>query len=294
MSKDVTETWFEEQLHSSLVLRVRIDTLLYQEETEHQKLIIFDNHDMGRVLGLDNVVQTTSKDEHIYHEMLVHPALLARVCWQQRHQSDDTLDVLIIGGGDGGCAREVLKYPHAHATMVDIDRRVIDLCVRYLPNHSAGAFDDERLTLIIDDGARYVQICKKRFDAVIIDSTDPIGPGKQLFTQDFFAACRGVLKRGGVLINQNGVPFLQPTIAHSHKSFQNVFSDHTFYFASVPTYVGGVMAFGWACDEPTMRQWNEQDLAAAVGATRLTTRYYTPKVGLAAFVMPPDIAASMV
>jgi len=272
---------------------VRIDTLLYQEETQHQKIIIFDNQDMGRVLGLDNVVQTTSKDEYMYHEMLVHPALLARTCWQQQQNNTDTLDVLIIGGGDGGCAREVLKHPRARVTMVDIDKRVIDLCVRYLPEHSNGAFDDERLTLIIDDGARYVRASPQQFDAVIIDSTDPIGPGKQLFTQEFFATCQSVLKQGGILINQNGVPFLQPTIAQSHKNFQAVFRSHTFYFTSVPTYVGGVMAFGWACDDTTMHQWSTQHLAQVMRTSQLTTRYYTPDVAHAAFVMPPDIAASL-
>ena len=284
--------WFEEQLHHGLALRVTIDTLLYHEKTKHQELVLFENRDMGRVLGLDHVVQTTSRDEYIYHEMIIHPAVCARLCWyHEQGYENETLDVLIIGGGDGGAAREVLKYKNAHVVMVDIDKRVIDLCVRYLPDHSAGAFQDERLDLIIADGASYVQQCQRRFDVIVIDSTDPIGPGRKLFEEPFVRACHALLKHGGLFINQNGVPFFQPHIVQtSHKHFKAVFKHHRFYFASVPTYIGGVMAFGWGCDEPIMQHWQQESLLRVYRQQALTTRYYTPQLGTAAFVMPPDIA----
>ena len=160
--------------------------LLFEQKSLHQHLIIFENTRFGRVMTLDGIIQTTEGDEFIYHEMLTHVPLFAH---------GDAQDVLIIGGGDGGILREVTKHQTVrHITQVEIDEAVIQTCREYLPNHAQGAFDDPRLTLIIDDGMAFVEQTQQRFDIIISDSTDPIGPGEVLFSSAFYEACRLCLK----------------------------------------------------------------------------------------------------
>lgn len=169
--------WSVEALHDGYGQLLREDRVLYDSETDHQRLRVFENARMGRVLTLDGVVQTTTGDEFIYHEMLAHVPILAHGAAKR---------VLIIGGGDGGMAREVLRHASVeHVTMVEIDAGVVDFSKEYLPTLSAGAFDDPRLNLVIADGAAFVRECTEQFDVMIVDSTDPIGPGEVLFTDTF-------------------------------------------------------------------------------------------------------------
>jgi spermidine synthase len=276
-------TWFEETLHDDLRQRLRVSKVLYREKTEHQDLIIFENPSLGRVLALDGVVQTTEADEHIYHEMLSHVPIIA-------HGSAGA--VLIIGGGDGGMLREVLKHGDIAATMVEIDPGVIALCREHLPSLSRGAFDDPRAKLVIADGAQFVAETEQRFDVIIIDSTDPIGPGEVLFGADFYAGCRRCLNRGGVLVTQNGVPFVQPDeLRDSYRRLSALFADVAFYLASVPTYNGGSMAFGWASDEPGRRNATLETITTRYRAAGIETRYYNPEIHLGAFALPGEIRA---
>ena len=162
--------WFDETLHPEIGQRLSMDRVLFREKTGLQDLVIFENPRFGRVLALDGVVQTTEGDEFIYHEMLAHTPILAH---------GGVSRVLIIGGGDGGMAREVLRHASVkHLTMVEIDRGVVDMSREHLPSLSAGAFDDPRLELVITDGAKFVHETGDRWDVVIVDSTDPIGPGR--------------------------------------------------------------------------------------------------------------------
>jgi spermidine synthase len=199
--------------------------------------------------------------------------------------------VLIIGGGDGGMAREVLKHDSvAHVTMVEIDAGVVEFCREYLPGISASAFDDPRLDLVIADGAAFMAAPGDLYDVIIVDSTDPVGPGEALFTDSFYGHARRRLAPGGILVTQNGVPFLQGTeLTGTMRAFQSLFADATCYLATVPTYAGGPMAFGWGTDG-TAREVGLETLAQRVAAAGIATDYYTPEVHRAAFALPPYVS----
>jgi len=215
-----------------------IERMLYQADSAFQSIHIFQNRLFGRVLTLDGVVQTTEADEHLYHEMLVHVPLFSL---------DTPAEILIIGGGDGGTAREVLKHPVARVTMVEIDGAVIEACRTHMPGLSAGAFDDARLDLIVGDGIAYVQETDRRFDAILIDSTDPAGPGEPLFSDAFYAAAAQRLTPDGLVVAQLGMAFLDgPVFAAKKQRLAGAFPRCGHYEIHVPTYTGGPMGLGWA------------------------------------------------
>lgn len=271
--------WFTETLHPWLAQRLRIDRVLFRDKTEHQDLIIFENERFGRVLTLDGVVQTTEGDEFVYHEMMAHVPIMAHGAARR---------VLIIGGGDGGMAREVLKHRAVEqVTMVEIDRGVVDMSVEHLPSLSAGAFDNPRLNLVITDGAKYVAETADRFDVIIVDSTDPIGPGEVLFTAEFYANCKRCLTEGGIIVTQNGVPAVQGTeVTNSWNRLGKSFKDVWFYVAAVPTYQGGFMTLGWASDDPAKRRHDVATIEQRFAPLGIETRYYTPAIHQACFALP--------
>jgi spermidine synthase len=269
---------FEESLYDAVCQQFRIDKLYFESKTDHQHLLIFHNAQLGRVMALDGVVQTTEADEFIYHEMMTHVPMLA-------HGNVDR--VLIIGGGDGGILREVVKHPISHVTQVEIDQAVVDMAIEYLPNHSAGAYDDSRLQLVYADGFDFVKESTEQFDVIIVDSTDPIGPGEILFTNDFYGFAKQRLAAGGVIVTQNGVPFFQPDeLKTTHKRLSNHFADYGFYCAPIPTYYGGFMSFGWATDNLGLRPVEQTVIADRIQALGLQTRYLTPAIHSAAFALP--------
>ena len=285
--------WFDETLHDGIRQSLSVDRMLHREHTGLHDLAIFENRLFGRVLTLDGAVQTAEADEYVYHEMLAHPAILARKA-ALRSGPEDRLDILIVGGGDGGCLREALRHPEVRATQVEIDPRVVELAKTWLPALSAGAFDDPRADLVFADGARFVAETDRRFDVAIVDSTDPVGPGAALFTEDFYRNCKRCLKAGGVLITQNGVPALQgEELASSHAAFRRLFADPAFYVAPVPTYNGGFMAFGWATDDPGLRRWSSATIQDRIDTIGLTTRYFNADIFAAAFALPNDIRRLM-
>jgi spermidine synthase len=197
-------------------------------------------------------------------------------------------EILIIGGGDGGMLEEALKHRSVDAvTMVEIDPSVVAMCREYLPSISGNAFDDPRLDLVFADGVDYVHGTEKRFDVAIIDSTDPIGPGEVLFTERFYHGVKRVLKSGGILVTQNGVPFVQgDELTRSISILADLFADTTCYTATVPGYVGGPMAFGWASDSSAHRQVTLAMLERRFAEAAIEVRYYTPAVHQAAFALP--------
>ena len=274
--------WSEEILHDGMRVRLSIDNLIYDSRTEHQRLMLFENCDFGRVLTLDSIVQTTEADEFIYHEMLAHVPILAHGAVR---------NVLIIGGGDGGMLRRVLMHPGVEkVTMVEIDAGVVDFAREHLGAICGDAFDDPRLDLVIADGAEFVASTAERYDVLITDSTDPVGPGEALFTADYYGNCRRCLAEGGVLVTQNGVVFLQgEELTATMTALRPLFADVTCYLATVPTYVGGPMAFGWATENRELREIDVDTLTARFETAGLETRYYTPDVHKAAFVLPPYV-----
>jgi spermidine synthase len=203
--------------------------------------------------------------------------------------------VLIVGGGDGGMLREVCKHQTVERiTQVEIDDKVIEMCKEYLPKHSAGAYDDPRVDIVIDDGARFVNTTERRFDVIISDSTDPIGPGGALFTSDFYADCKKCLKPGGVLVTQNGVAYMQlDEVITTNKRLQPYFSDHGFYGAAVPTYIGGIMTFAWATDNAEFRDVPLEMIEQRFKASGITTRYYNPAIHKASFALPQYILEAL-
>ncbi|PWC09892.1 polyamine aminopropyltransferase [Brenneria roseae subsp. americana] len=272
------EIWYE-TLHANFGQYFSIDRVLYHQKTDHQDLIIFENAALGRVMALDGVVQTTERDEFIYHEMLTHVPLLAH---------GNAKRVLIIGGGDGGMLREVSRHRSVeHITMVEIDAGVVEFCRQYLPNHNAGSYDDPRFNLVIDDGVNFVNQCSGKFDVIISDCTDPIGPGESLFTSDFYQGCARCLNEGGIFVAQNGVCFLQQDEAvNSHRKLGRYFSDVSFYQAAIPTYYGGIMTFAWASNNAALRQLTAETLRQRFAASGIECRYYNPDVHVGSFALP--------
>lgn len=277
--------WFEETLHENWRQGIRVKQVLYRDQTELQDLVIFESYAWGRVLALDGVVQTTTGDEFCYHEMIVHVPILAHGAARE---------VLIIGGGDGGCLREALKHPGVErVTQVEIDRSVIDLCRTWLPTLSDGAFDHPKARVIIADGARFAAECRERFDVVIVDSTDPIGPGAVLFTETFYRDVRRLLRPGGILATQCGNPAIKPQELVDTQRAQRAagFALVDYYLAVVPTYIGGAMALGFAADAPAVRRVDAATLHARGVPQGL--RFYTPEVHLGAFAHPAWMVAQV-
>ncbi len=278
--------WIAETLFDDLGFRMsyQADKVLYEMQTEHQHLVLFENPFFGKMLMLDGAIQISKRDEFIYQEMMSHVPLFAH---------GNAREVLIIGGGDCGIAEEVLKHKTVRRlTQVEIDPAVIEFAKEHFPEFTRPVFADKRFESIIDDGMKYVARAERRFDVVIVDSTDPQGPGKVLFSQKFYAACKRCINKGGVMVTQNGVPIFQPgELTSSVGKFRRLFADGGCYVAAIPTYVGGHMAMGWATDDRRLRQTPAKMLAARYRkAGSFSTRYWTPEVHAAAFALPRFIA----
>ncbi len=263
--------------HHSQVLSV--DRVLHQGRTAFQDVLIFENRLFGKVLVLDGVVQVTEWDNHIYHEMIAHVPLMA---YGQAER------VLIIGGGDGGTLKEVLKHPIREAVLIEIDSEVIELSQRFLPDVSAGAFSDPRSTVVVGDGTQYIAQTESQFDVIIIDSTDPVGPGEQLFSETFYRRCRSRLSRGGVIAVQSGAGFHQPEpLANVRDRLARVFGTARPFLAPVPTYAAGALALVVAGSSGEALRPPQKVLRERFRPLEGKTRYYRPEVHRAAFTMTP-------
>lgn len=278
--------WIPETLFDDLGFRMTfaVDKVLYEMQTEHQHLVLFEHQFFGKMLMLDGATQISKKDEFIYQEMMSHVPLFA-------HGKAE--DVLIIGGGDCGIAEEVLKHKTVkRLTQVEIDPTVIEFAKEHFPEFTKPVFADRRFESVIDDGAKYVAATDRRFDVIIVDSTDPIGPGKILFGAKFYAGCRRCMNPGGVLVTQNGVPFFQNNeLTTTMLRFRRLFADASCYVAAIPVYVGGHMAMGIASDDKRVRRHSVATIAQRYRkAGSFKTKYWTPEVHVAAFAQPRFIA----
>lgn len=282
-SPNITPTadgdWYAETLHNNVRVHYRMESILYQDKTEFQDMILFENPTFGRMLALDGVIQTTQADEPAYHEMLTHVPIIAHGAVK---------NVLIIGGGDGGIARECLKHKNTTVTMVELDSSVTDFSKQHLPTLSDGAFNNDRLNLIFTDGCQYVADTTERFDVIIVDSTDPIGVGEVLFTEQFYTNCKRCLTQGGVLVSQQGVPSLQADeIVNTTRRQRPHFAHVGFYKTMVGTYFGGFMTLGWATDNATLHTLDVATITQRVqGADLGALKYYTPAEHVASFSLP--------
>jgi spermidine synthase len=278
--------WIPETLFDKLGFRMtyEVERVLYETQTEHQHLVLFQHRFFGKVLMLDGATQVTGKDEFIYHEMMTHVPIFAH---------GRAREVLIVGGGDCGIAEEVLKHKTVtRLTQVEIDASVVEFSKEHFPEFTRPVLADKRFDLVIDDGMNFVARSKRRFDVIIVDSTDPQGPGKVLFSSRFYAACKRCMSPGGVMVTQNGVPILQAgELVGSVRKFRTLFADGSCYVAAIPTYVGGHMAMGWATDNARLRRTPASVLAGRYKkAGSFPTKYWTPEVQVAAFALPRFIA----
>src|SRR5947207_2711699 len=266
--------WIPETLFDDLGFRMsfEVERVFYEMQTEHQHLVLFEHKFFGKMLMLDGATQITKRDEFIYQEMMSHVPIFAH---------GNAKDILIIGGGDCGIAEEVLKHKTVERlTQVEIDASVVEFAKEHFPEFTKPVFADKRFESVIDDGMKYVARTDRRFDVMIVDSTDPQGPGKVLFSNRFYAACKRCMTKGGVLVTQNGVPIFQPAeLISSVKKFRKLFAEGACYVAAIPTYVGGHMAIGWATDNPRLRQTPVETIAQRYRkAGSFSTKYLTPEV----------------
>jgi spermidine synthase len=276
------QRWIAETLFDAQGFRMSyaVEKILHETRTEHQHLVLFRHRFFGKMLMLDGATQVTAKDEFIYHEMMTHVPILAH---------GNAREILIVGGGDCGIAEEVLKHKAVkRVTQVEIDASVVEFAKQHFPEFTGPVLKDKRFNLVIEDGMKYVAATDRRFDVIIVDSTDPQGPGAVLFTERFYAGCRRCLTKGGVVVTQNGVPMLQPDeLRTSISRLGKLFADATCYIAAIPTYIGGHMAIGFATDNKRLRQLSASTIAARYKkARRFPTKYWTPAVHEAAFALP--------
>lgn len=246
------------------------------ERSAFQRIEVYAHASFGNVLVLDGLVQTTERDEFVYHEMLVHVPLITHAAPRS---------VLIIGGGDGGTLRHVLMHPSVErAVMVEIDARVTEICRTAMPRIGGDAFDDPRAEVHFADGIAFVQNGGERFDAILIDSSDPVGPGEGLFTRGFYRAAAARLTPGGLLAAQSGSPsFQQDELHRTYRNAGAAFGQVRVYLAAVPTYPGSTWSFILAGDAPAL----DAGAAAARAAERdIRTRYWTPELHRGAFDVP--------
>ncbi len=282
----MTDMWFNETLYPAWGQRFRVVRELARVRSDFQDIAIFESETHGRVMTLDGVVQITECDEFVYQEMIAHVPILAHGAAQS---------VLIIGAGDGGVLKRVLMHPGVtKAVMVEIDGEVIRLSKEFLPTIGGTAWSDPRAEVIVGDGIDYVKKAPHAsFDVIIVDSTDPIGVGEVLFTDEFYQNCARILTDRGVIVNQCGVPAMQADELRDTSARRRQFFPHvTAYVAAVPPYVGGYMTLGWAGKDPTLTQQTAAMIAERAQAAGLvgTTEYWTPEIHRAAFFLPPYIS----
>ncbi|KXV49133.1 spermidine synthase [Gluconobacter albidus] len=282
----MAETWLNETLYPDWGQRFLVTRELARVKSDFQDVVVFESSSHGRVLVLDGVIQITERDEFVYQEMLTHVPLLAHPCAKR---------VLIIGAGDGGVLRRVLQHETVEkAVMVEIDGAVIELSKQYLPNIAGDAWNDLRAEVIVGDGIDYVlKAADGAFDVIIVDSTDPIGVGEVLFTDEFYSNCARILSDEGLIVNQCGVPFMQADELHETSLRRAKFFPHVgAYVAAVPTYVGGFMTLGVASKGQAPNTQTVEQIRARADAAKIvgTTRYWTPAIHVGAFNLPPYIA----
>jgi spermidine synthase len=275
--KDEHPFWFREpRTPSGCALELKATRIVHSARSRYQSIVIFDSTDHGRVLSIDGLVMTSERDEYMYHEMLVHVPMFT-------HPRPSR--VLVIGGGDGGSLREVLRHDGvSEVVLVEIDEMVVDAARRFLPRTSAG-FDDPRARIVIGEGHAHVRENPSSYDVIIIDSTDPTyGAGSLLFTAEFYTDCRAALRDGGILCAETENPFYDPGwVRMAWRRLGEAFDDVRLYVGYVPVYPGALWTYCLASNG-----WDPQGGFRSTDATVLSRDlgYYNPEVHAGAFALP--------
>ena len=269
--------WFTESHTDNVLMSIKVQEQVYAVQSEYQRIDIFDSKEFGRILTLDGVINLTEKDEFIYHEMIVHVPMAVH---------PDVQDVLVIGAGDGGALRELAKYGTIRRIdLVEIDAALVDACKKYLPSTAVG-YQDSRVTVHNRDGLRFLRRTGSAYDLIIVDSTDPVGPGEIFFTKEFYGSCFKALKQDGIMVNQHESPFYDDesrAMRKANKRICEFFPVHCVYQAHIPTYPSGHWLFGFSSKtyDPVA------DLNAdAWNARHIATRYYNTDLHRGAFCLP--------
>ena len=272
------EFWFSEPHTPNVHFQIRVDRQLYTGHSAFQRIDVFSSPEFGRFLTLDGYIMCTEKDEFIYHEMITHVAMAVH---------PHVRKVLLIGGGDGGVIRELSRYPDiAEIHMAEIDEQVVRVCREYLPFTAGKWLDDPRVTVFYEDGLKFIRRYENAYDLIIVDSTDPFGPGEGLFTKEFYGNCYNALKEDGIMINQHESPFYEEdatAMQRAHKRIVQSFPISRVYQAHIPTYPSGHWLFGFASKHyHPLRDFRAADWKAR----ELHTRYYTTVLHTGCFALP--------
>lgn len=241
MKNGIENGYYHEITPAGFGIAIKAGKVLFSEQSDFQKVEIFETESkLGRVLTLDDLMMTTEGDEFHYHEMIAHIPMMHHKCPKS---------VLVIGGGDGGTVREVLKHKTVERVVLcEIDGMVIDACKKYLPTISCG-LDDPRVEILVQDAIEYIKDKKNEFDIVLIDSTDPMGPGEGLFTEEFYTNVKNSLKEGGIVAAQSESPVVnKEEIKKMYNLLKKVFPICSTYTSNIPTYPGGYWAWAF-CSE---------------------------------------------
>ncbi|NLO90015.1 MAG: polyamine aminopropyltransferase [Clostridia bacterium] len=280
MAKKGDSFFIEEQVEG-VHFHLKIKQWLLRQKTRYQELIVAETEDLGRMMALDGKVMLTEADEAYYHEMLVHPLMV---------MLDNPQTVAVIGGGDGGSVREVLRHPSVKKVYwVEIDEAVVEASRSFLSSVCMGIFEDPRVDLIIAPGEEWLADKEDAFDALIVDGTDPIGPALPLFEQPFFEMCRRVLKAHGLFSMQCGTPFyFHNEVRMVNRNLGSVFPQVKLYLGYVPTYPSGLWAYAVAGER--LNELNLSEIRKRCEQRGLTNlRYYSPEIHLSSFVLPPFV-----
>ncbi|AMX85034.1 spermidine synthase [Geobacillus subterraneus] len=270
------ELWFTEKQTEHFGITARIIRTLHTEQTPFQKLDMVETAEFGNMLILDGMVMTTQKDEFVYHEMVAHVPLFT-------HPHPE--NVLVVGGGDGGVIREVLKHPSVKkATLVEIDGKVIEYSKKYLPE-IAGQLDDPRVEVKVDDGFMHIAQSENEYDVIMVDSTEPVGPAVNLFTKGFYAGIAKALKEDGIFVAQTDNPWFKAELIRTvYRDVKEIFPVTRLYTANIPTYPSGLWTF-------TLGSKKYDPLAVSDDRFHdIDTKYYTKELHKACFVLPKFVA----
>lgn len=271
------ELWFTEEHTKNVRFSIKVDKQLVSRQGDFQRIDVFETKEFGKILTLDGFLMVTEKDEFIYHEMITHVPMAV---------NPDIKKILVIGAGDGGTIRELTRYETVeHIDMVEIDREVVTVCKDYLPQ-TACKLEDERVHIHYEDGLKFVRKPVNEYDLIIVDSTDPFGPGEGLFTKEFYGNCFKALTEHGILINQHESPYYENDLnamQRAHKNIKSVFPVSTVYQIHIPTYPSGHWLFGFASKglspikDLKAEKWN---------GLGLKTKYYNTNLHLGSFALP--------
>jgi len=266
------ELWFTEKQTENFGITAKVNKTLHKEKKDFQKLDMIQTKEFGNMLVIDGMVMTTEKDEFVYHEMVTHPVLFTHP--NPKH-------VLVVGGGDGGAIREVLKHPQVEkVVLVEIDGKVIEYSKKYLPS-IAGKLEDERVEVLIDDGFMHIHKNKNKYDVIMVDSTEPVGPAAPLFERGFYQGIYEALKEDGLFVAQTDNPWFKgELIKKVFSDVKEIFPITKLYTCNIPTYPSGMWTFTIGSKK------YDPEAVDVITIPDIDTKYYTPQIHKACFVLP--------